>query len=41
MNELATRNIPVNCEMDIRRDFTAIIHDFADKSQENASFDTH
>jgi len=35
LNELATRSI--NCEMDIRQKFTAIIHDFADKSQENSS----
>ena len=36
LNEQAT--LSINCEMDIRRDFTTITQDYADKSQENVSF---
>ena len=34
LNELATL---IHCEMDIKLDFITIIHEFADKIQENVS----
>ena len=35
LNGLAT--LSINCETDIKPDFVSIIHEFADKSQENVS----
>src|SRR6218665_1233920 len=35
LNELAT--LSINCEIDLKLDLTTVIHDFADKSQENVS----
>jgi len=35
LNEQAT--LSINCEIDIKRDFTTITHKYAEKGQENVS----